>query len=189
MKIKNKKTPYKKIILSVSIVIGILIIILTIAYIFSVNNENKIITTQTDKTSSIKQEQAQGTSTPNSDLPQKTPINSDGSISESKSKVETPTSPPEKPSLDRADQVTDGSIKIVATLKEASKGYCELQLSKTGSQTISHEAYIVLGSMYYSCSFNVPRNEMTSSGQWNAVVIHHIGSAITSSDLKTIEVN
>lgn len=98
---------------------------------------------------------------------------------------ETPSSPPEKPLLERAGG--NPTIKVVATFQQASNGHCELQLSKAGQQTILHTASIVVSASYFTCSFNIPRNSLPASDPWNVTVIHKIGTAATASDTKVLQ--
>ena len=97
------------------------------------------------------------------------------------SSVETPTTPPEKPTYQRAGG--DSTITVVASFQQASAGYCELQLSKSGYETLSYKSEIVVGTAYYSCSFRIARSTLPASTPWNAVIIHHVGDAKTSSDI------
>jgi|GEM_PF-2437185 len=191
MIIKNNKIITKKqLVISVLIFLA-LVIVASAFWFFNRKDVNKELTDQVDRTSAIKKEQiinSTNADDSSSNLPSKTPDNSKESISESKSNVETPTTAPEKPYLSRAEQIKSGEIKIVATLQHATPGYCELQLRKTGAQTISAEAYIVVGPSYYICSFTIPRIEISPDGQWDVVVLHHIGSKQTGSDPKTIGV-
>ena len=188
----KKTTTSKKLLMTICIILGCVILAIFTARaigIFDVQKTiNKKLTAQVDKTSAIKQDQTNNNTT-NSDLPSKSSGDSGVSISSSKANVETPTTPPEKPYLSRADLSTNGDIKVVATFQQSSPGYCELQLSNTNKQKVVKEAYIVLGTSYYSCSFSVPKNTLSNNGQWDIVVIHHIGKSSTTSDIKVIEVN
>lgn len=98
---------------------------------------------------------------------------------------ETPSSPPEKPLLERASG--NPTVKVVATFQQASNGHCELQLSKPGQQTIVHTASIVVSASYFTCSFNIPRNSLPASDPWNVTVVHKIGTAATASDTKVLQ--
>jgi cytoskeletal protein RodZ len=188
------KTILKKpIIMRKLIIIALVIIIFLASLIFiflAINRKdgNKELTNQIDKTSSIKKEQVEGSNN-NSKLPEKNPQSLTGSVSASKSNVETPKNAPEKPHVSRAEQTTSNEIKVVATLQEASAGYCELQISKLGSQTVTSESYVVVGPSYYTCSFTLPLNRLDSSGQWDVMVIHHIGGAQTGSEAKAMDIN
>lgn len=194
MKINKRQNSKSRKIICISIFVFISIILLitffeftNLTNYFGVKNNNSNVITDNiqDDTNN-----SNGTSTNSkSDLPQKTEeTNTSGTtISESKSNIETPATPPEKPYLSRAEQTSQSVIKAVATFQQESLGYCELQLSKSGQQTISREAYIVVGSSYYSCSFSMDDSSLVK-GQWNLAIIHHIGSATTSSDVESIEV-
>lgn len=197
MKIQSKKISKTPLIIAAALIALLAVAALTYVYAFNGNlfgwttqkKTNKELTEQVDKTSAVKQDQIKNDNKTNSNLPSKSSSDSGVSISSSKAGVETPTTPPEKPYLIRADLSANGDIKVVATFQQSSLGYCELQLSNANAQTVVKEAYIVLGTAYYSCSFSVPKNVLSNNGQWNILVIHHIGKASTSSNIKTIEVN
>lgn len=99
--------------------------------------------------------------------------------------AETPSTPPEKPTIERASG--NPTIKVVATFQKASSGYCELQLSQPSQQTLSYTSTITVSSSYYICSFSITRSDLPADGLWKATIIHHIGTAATPSDAKDIE--
>lgn len=131
----------------------------------------------------IKQEQVPSDSQSQSTLPSKTDENS--SQSTPPPSTETPSTPPEKPSIERAGG--DPTIKVVASFQKASSGYCELQISQPGQQTLSYTSTITVSTTYYTCSFSIARSKLPTGGSWKATIIHHIGTAATSSDAKDIE--
>lgn len=95
---------------------------------------------------------------------------------------------PEKPQITRAEQTANGSIRIAATLSNASTGDCLLTLSQ-GAQTIKKTASIIVGPSYYTCDgFLVSRSELPSGGEWQATVYHERDGASTASDTKVINV-
>ncbi len=128
----------------------------------------------------IKEEQVSSNPGSQSSLPPKTGKNPDQTTPPS---TETPSAPPEKPLLERAG---GDPIRVVATFQKASSGYCELQLSQTGQQTLSYTSNIITSTTYYTCSFSISRANLPTGGSWKATIIHHIGSASTSSDTKDI---
>lgn len=194
MKINKRKKSNIRKILYISIFILIFIVLLMTIFEFTgitsffnkPTNDSEVITDNIQDNTDTTDDSDTGDT---SELPQKTTDTDDSgtTISDSKSNIQTPTTPPEKPYLSRAEQTSQGLIKAVATFQQESLGYCELQLSKSGQQTVSREAYIVIGSSYYSCSFSMNDSNL-AKGQWNAAIIHHIGDASTSSDVEYIEV-
>ena len=190
MKISQNKQPSKAKLL---LIIGGVVIVLTglgISYFFytkSQDYKNAQQTKDIDNTSGIKEDQvpSEGTNQPN-ELPSKDQNNSTGN--QSSGTTETPSTPPEKPDLVRADQ-SGSSVKIVANFAQSSPGYCEARFTKSGSSDISKTTQIVIGPSYYTCTFVIPSDTFISKGDWNVVVIHHVGNATTSSDSKSVEVN
>lgn len=181
MIIKNKKIKKNRIVIIT--IFGLVVLAAAIAFFYIrgglTNNEP---TKSTEKTSTIKTDDG------NSVLPQKTTDNYNSLITEKKADTSTPATAPEKPYISRAEQVSSGDIKVVVTFRKESLGYCELQLSKQDFQTISRDTIITLGTSYYTCSFTLSQSDITSSGQWNLVILHHVGSSYTSSDIELIEV-
>lgn len=129
----------------------------------------------------IKQEQVPSDTQSQSTLPPK-----DGADSGQPNQppVETPSTPPEKPTIERAGG--NPTVKVVATFQNASNGHCELRVSQSGGQTVSHTAPITVSTSYYACSFSIARSALPA-GSLTATVVHHIGTASTSSDAKGIE--
>lgn len=127
----------------------------------------------------IKEEQVPSSSESHSALPPKNPNQTNPPSS-----TETPSAPPEKPTIERAG---GDPIKVVATFQKASSGYCELQISQPGQQTLSYTSNITVSTTYYTCSFSIPRSNLPAGGAWKATVIHHIGEAATSSDSQEIQ--
>jgi len=191
MKITKKKSSKRK--LAVLSAIGALVVAAVAVYALWQNNtlSNREMTKNIDETSSVQEQQTDGLNDSseedsNPGLPQKPPQQDSGSSDEPGDSPSGVT--PEKPNITRAEQ-SSNTIKVVAFLQQASSGKCELRLSKSGQSTISRTTSIVTGPSYYVCSFNVPRSDLPGSGQWNAVVVHRIGSASTNSTTETIQVN
>lgn len=170
----SSKKPTLVIILSVVVVI--LLGVGTYAYFAS--KPQGLPTTPQD---TIKEEQVSSGSESQSTLPSKTGENSNQTNPPS---TETPSTLPEKPTIERA---SGDPIKVVATFQKSSSGYCELQISQPGQQTLSYTSNITVSTTYYTCSFSVARSNLPASGTWKAAIIHHIGAATTSSDAKDIE--
>lgn len=141
------------------------------------NTQRDASTVKEDQVTSGADSQSNSTNT-SSQLPSKT-----GENSQTPPVAETPSTPPEKPTIERASG--DPTIKVVATFQKASAGYCELQLSAPGQQTKSFTSNIVVSASYYACSFSIERGSLPAA-PWNATVIHHIGDAATSSDARSI---
>jgi cytoskeletal protein RodZ len=174
----------RKIIIISAIILAVLLSTGAFAYYTIKQQQQTNENTQRDA-STVKEEQVknekepQGTNSQNSSqLPSKT-----GENSEIPPPAKTPSTPPEKPILERASG--DPTIKVVATFQKASAGYCELQLSAPGQQTQSYTSGIVVSASYYACSFSIARSSLPN-GSWSAVVIHHIGEATTNSDTRSI---
>ena len=132
--------------------------------------------------STVRREQVKPNSVSQSHLPSKSSENSTQTDQAAQSSTETPSVPPEKPTIERAGG--SPTIKVVATFQKTSAGYCELQLSKSGEETLSYTSDIIVGSSYYSCSFSVAR---PSDNSWSVIVLHHIGNAVTRSDAKDLQ--
>jgi cytoskeletal protein RodZ len=142
-------------------------------------NENTQRDASTVKEDQVKSEtKAQESTSSPSQLPSKT-----GDNSQIPPPAETPSTPPEKPNIERAGG--DPTIKVVATFQKASAGYCELQLSASDQQTKSFTSSIVVSASYYTCSFSIARSSLPVAS-WSAVIVHHIGSATTSSDVRSV---
>lgn len=131
----------------------------------------------------IQQNQVKPESTDSqSHLPSKT---GDNTVPGNQSSTEAPSTPPEKPTIERAGG--DPTIKVVATFQKASEGYCELRLSKSGYETVSYTSNITVGPSYYTCSFSISRASLPAGNPWSVVIVHHIGTASTSSDARDLE--
>lgn len=185
MKLTPTKRKSHKINPKVLIISGTTVLVvaaLAFAYVYAFNGNlfgwKASDTTSTPSTDQgITEEQVPSNSKPSgSTLPPK-----DGDDSGNESVPETPTTAPEKPTYQRAGG--DSTITVVASFQQASAGYCELQLSKSGYETLSYKSEIVVGTAYYSCSFRIARSTLPATTPWNAVIIHHVGDAKTSSDV------
>ena len=149
---------------------------------------NEEQTKAVDETSSVKENQVEDSGNSSNDgasLPEKT--SSYAPVETDTDNPDSSTSSPERPTVSRANQSND-QITVVATFQQESAGYCELQLTQPGQTTISRQANIVVGPSFYTCGFRLQRSEIPNSGQWAAVIIHHIGSNSTSSNPETFEV-
>lgn len=182
MQIKDKKTRLskKRIFILLAALLLTVGTMLTAWYFFfrtpSIQETNRRETTHTDNTSAVKEEQVDGNvSDKNSHLPNKSgendqPINTN---------TDTPSSPPEKPRIERASGNT--TIRVVATLQQSSDGFCELVLSNGGA-TKTQRTQVTIGSSYYVCSFDIPRDSLHPSEGWTITVVHQIGNTRTASD-------
>jgi hypothetical protein len=185
-----QKNSHKRTVLIILIALAAISSLAAYWYVTKNNNANKAATEQVDKTSAVKPEQVPDSSpTANNDatstLPSKTQPTTGGSINKDTS---TPAETPETPNLTRAD-LSNGTVKVVATFTKSSPGYCQLQLTKSNYNTIIREANIVVGPSYYTCAFSIPKTDLPSSGTWSAVVSHYIGDAHSSSETRNIEIN
>ena len=191
---KINKPSNKRSIIIASSIIGVLLLGGGVFALWQLNNSepsNQELTEGTDNTSAVKEEQVQenevnATGEPDAGLPSKSSENNQPVSNETNSGSSNIT--PEKPQISRAGQSGD-SIRVVAIFQQESSGYCELKLSQASSQTVSREANITVGPTYYVCSFDIARNQLLNSGQWQAVVVHHIGNNTTKSDEVMFEVN
>lgn len=189
IKLSNKKTPVFQKKWLIPLVISIIgtsagvAVAVTVFPTPSLDKSGQQQAENNDNTSGIKESQTAGGVT-GTELPNKSNIDtnppSDGVEDDTK------ISSPEKPNLLRADYTS--SLKVVATFQQPSTGYCELKLTKN-DVALTYEASIVVGSNYYSCSFDVTSSKFSSKGEWIAVVIHNVGNLQTSSTSKIIEVN
>lgn len=147
----------------------------------SLEEQNQKQTENNDSTSGIKESKIDDNGT-GSDLPSKGGIDNNLPSEDTYSQ----DAPPEQPNFIRADY--SNSLKVVATFQQASTGFCELDLTKDGV-TRRFEASIVLGTSYYSCSFDIASTSIPSKGEWKAIVLHHVGELQTASISRSIEVN
>lgn len=148
---------------------------------------NEELTQSIDQTSAVQPEQVEDENYSNSggaELPPKTPDYS-GSTNTGDGSGNTDIKP-EQPRITRAEQ-SDGDIKVTAILQQNSPGYCKLRLTKSGYQTIARKSDILIGPSYYACGFMLPRSDLPSGGQWQVIVVHHIGSAYSASATKTLQ--
>ncbi|MFZ3009472.1 MAG: hypothetical protein WA030_00420 [Candidatus Microsaccharimonas sp.] len=143
---------------------------------------NQQQTENNDNTSGIKESQTTNGVT-GSDLPNKSGV--DNNSPNEDTDDNTDSTPPEQPNLLRADYTS--SLKVVATFQQPSTGYCDLRVTKDDT-VLTYKASIVIGSNYYSCSFDVAASNFPSKGEWSVVVIHTIGNLQTSSLSRIIEV-
>lgn len=96
---------------------------------------------------------------------------------------------PEKPLITRATQTANGSVRISATLANASDGTCGLQLKKDGAPTVERSVRIIVGPFYYTCDgFLIPRADIPQGGSWSATIIHNLNGGSVSSDAVSINV-
>ena len=168
----------------IAAIIIVFLLIVSGTLVWHLNNPNKRQTEEIDRTSSVQQEQAdKNTTSSESTLPSKTSTNDDTATH---SGTATPTSPPEQPNLLRADG--GNTVKVVATFQQASNGYCQLLMTKSGSPSFTQETNVTIGTNYYSCSFSILASSLTS-GQWSLKVVHHIGESKTSSDTREVAVD
>ena len=187
MKITNsnkKGLGKKKKILIISLAVVVLLAGSAFTYVYAFNGnlfgwQKTVIVPLRDQ--GVKEDQViEGGEPSGSTLPSK-----DGGTSTDTPSTSTPADAPEKPMIERAGG--EPTVTVVASFQKASNGYCELRIAKTGSSTISKQASIVVGTTYYSCSFRVPRSELSSSAPWDATIIHRVGDAKTSSDTWKIQ--
>jgi len=95
---------------------------------------------------------------------------------------------PETPNITRAEQ-SGSSIRVSAIFNNASNGKCVLRLEKAGSSSIVKEALIIVGPSYYVCNgFQVPRTELSTGGEWSAIVTHELNGKSSTSERKTFNV-
>jgi type II secretory pathway pseudopilin PulG len=187
MKIQSSKRVRNKKPLIITLIVIAIVAIAAGAFFFyyTSTQENRKLTEEVDRTSAVQQEQVETTAdTPVTctELPSKTG-STEGTCDTSN--VETPSTPPEKPTIERAGG--NPTVKVVATFQQASNGYCELQLMSSSAQIKTYKSDIVVGTSYYSCNFSVARSDLGSADSWTAVVIHRVGDAQTKSD--SAEVN
>lgn len=153
---------------------------------------NDELTQSTDQTSAVKPDQIKDKSKDGDDtnapLPQKPPYQDHSASDHTSSQSSGGEIEPEQPRVTRAEQDSNGAIRVAALFQQQSSGNCELHLTRPGQPTISRKANIVTGPSYYACGFTVPRSELPAGGTWNAVVLHHIGNASTPSDANAIQV-
>lgn len=65
----------------------------------------------------------------------------------------------------------DGNVYINAIVDKQTSGTCTLNLTKSGSQTITRTAPLGMVTSYYACQgFTLKRSEFPSTGDWTAVV-------------------
>lgn len=96
--------------------------------------------------------------------------------------------PPEKPSVTRAEQ-SGSNIRVSAIFTKSSSGDCLLTLEKSGETTVTKTAAIIVGPSYYTCNgFLVPRSELGAAGEWTATVTHRLDGKSTVSDTKMVTV-
>lgn len=197
MKQTNSKRKIATIVLAVALVMGVA----TAFYAWQGDNtlNNEELTRAVDQTSTVQPEQVKDSSDKKDNggaaLPQK-PSSQEGSSLDSGGNSQAGGDnttnatgvTPEKPLVGRAEQ-SGNAIKVGASFRQQSTGYCELRLSKPGQQTITRTADIVVYPSYYACGFNVARGELPADGEWKATVLHYIGDASTASETKTIQVS
>lgn len=172
----------KRRLITISSIIAVLLIGGGVAGYFVMKQQQQANEDKQRDASTVKEEQAQ--SAEQKKVETQLPSKSDSQNQTSQPPMETPSTPPEKPVIERAGG--DPTIKIVATFRQASPGSCELQLTAPGQTTKNYTSTIVVSSSYYTCSFSIARNSIPAA-PWSAVVIHHIGNASTSSDTRSLD--
>lgn len=97
---------------------------------------------------------------------------------------------PEIPKIIMSEGIQSGdSIRVSATLNNASNGKCILRLEKTGYSSIVKEAPVVVAPSNYACDgFRVPRSELPVGGQWSAIVTHELSGKNSTSERKAFNV-
>lgn len=194
MKIAKSQSKSRRIIILLSVAI---ILVGGTAYALWQANDsglsNEELTKKTEETSAVDPEQvkegdSQGkANNTNPSLPSKNPSQNNSNRDEFDDSGSY-QGEPEQPRVTRAEQ-SGSSIKVTAILERSSPGYCQLQLSKAGQQTITRKTEVIVGPSYYACGFTLSRSDFSTSGEWQAVVLHYVNNASTASEPKILKVN
>jgi len=148
----------------------------------SVNKDNTVDTKEeyNNKDSSINNQEET--------TPQTSPsTTTEGKTSQTNNTVNQANTP-ETPNITRAEQ-SGNSIRVSAIFNNASNGKCVLRLEKAGSSSIVKEALIIVGPSYYACNgFLVPKTELSTGGEWSAIVTHELDGKSSTSERKTFNV-